>query len=66
MKIKIKNKRKNNKIFNIFTKFFLSSSILILFFWFVPIFINFANKNLQHKEFTNNSKNILNNVLKKR
>ena len=65
MKIKIKNKRKNNKIFNIFTKFFLSSSILILFFWFVPIFINFANKNLQHKEFTNNSKNILNNVLKK-
>ncbi len=34
------------------------------FFYATPIFINFANKNFNNKEFTNNSKNILNHTLK--
>jgi Bax protein len=37
----------------------------MLFFYVAPILINFANKNLNNKEFTNNSKNILDNALNK-
>ena len=33
------------------------------FFYVMPILINFTNKNLNNKEFTNNSKNILNKTL---
>ena len=54
-----------NKIFNIISRFFLSSFIMISFFYIAPIFINFADKNFNNKEFTNNSKNILNDTLKK-
>ena len=35
------------------------------FFYIAPIFINFADKNFNNKEFTNNSKNILNKTLNK-
>ena len=35
------------------------------FFYAMPIILNFANKNLNNKEFTNNSKNILNRTLNK-
>ena len=54
-----------NRSFNIISRFFLSSFIIISFFYVAPIFINFADKNFNNKEFTNNSKNILNNTLKK-
>jgi Bax protein len=37
----------------------LSSFVVIIFFYIAPIFINFAQKNLNTKEFTNNSKKIL-------
>jgi len=40
-------------------KIFLSSFLTISFFYIVPIFINFADKNFYTKEFTNNSKKIL-------
>jgi Bax protein len=54
-----------NKSLNIVLRFSLSSITVILFFYVVPIFINFADKNFNHKEFTNNSKNILNKTLRK-
>ena len=52
-----------NKSLNIVTRFFLSSFIVISFFYTAPIIINFTDKNFNNKEFTNNSKNILNNTL---
>ena len=54
-----------NKSFNIISKFFLSSLIIISFFYVAPIITNFAAKNFHNKEFTNNSQNILNNTLNK-
>ena len=52
-----------NKGFNIVSRFFLSSFIVISFFYVAPIIINFTDKNFNNKEFTNNSKTILNNTL---
>ena len=59
--MKIKNNKKEDikNIFNPFSKFLLSSLILISFFYVIPMFINFADKNFNNKEFTNNSKKIL-------
>ena len=54
-----------NKSFDIVSRFFLSSFVVILFFYVAPIFINFTDKNFNKKEFTNNSKNILNSTLNK-
>ena len=54
-----------NKSFNIVSRFFLSSFIVISFFYVTPIIINFTDKNFQNKEFTNNSKSILNSTLNK-
>ncbi len=54
-----------NKSLNIVSRFFLSSCVVILFFYAAPIFINFTDKNFNNKEFTNNSKNILNYTLNK-
>ena len=54
-----------NKALNIVSRFFLSSFIVTLFFYVAPIIINFTGKNFNNKEFTNNSKNILNNTLNK-
>ena len=54
-----------NKSINIVSRFFLSSFIIISFFYAAPIIINFTDKNFNNKEFTNNSKNILNNTLNK-
>ena len=67
MNLKLKKNpiRVKNKILTTFTRFFLSSFIVILFFYISPIFVNFADKNLTNQEFTNNSKNILNRVLNK-
>ena len=54
-----------NRGFNIVSRFFLSSFIVISFFYVAPVIVNFADKNFNNKEFTNNSKNILNNTLNK-
>tara|TARA_Y100000768_G_scaffold4086_1_gene2915 strand:+ start:541 stop:1605 length:1065 start_codon:yes stop_codon:yes gene_type:complete len=54
-----------NKSLNIASRFFLSSLIVISFFYVTPIVINFADKNFNNKEFANKSKNILNNTLNK-
>ena len=59
------NFNRENNVKNIILKFFLSSFTLILFFYTAPIFINFAAKNFNNKEFTNNSNKILNNTFKK-
>ena len=68
MKNKNKNKKKkfeNNfnllqeKILNTLSRIFLSSFVVISFFYVVPMLINFSNKNFNNKEFTNNSKKIL-------
>ena len=40
-------------------KFFLSSFLMISFFFITPIFIHFADKNFYTKEYTNDSKKIL-------
>ena len=64
-KIKIRHKRVKNKILNTFTRFSLSAFFIASFFYSAPILINFAEKNFNNKEFTNNSKNILNNTLNK-
>ncbi len=65
----IKNKKNTNseynKSFNAISRIFLSSFVIISFFYITPIFINFADKNFNNKEFTNNSKNILDNTLNK-
>ena len=42
-----------------------STFIVISFFYVAPIIINFSDKNFINKEFTNNSKNILNRTLNK-
>tara|TARA_B100000035_G_scaffold34029_1_gene25812 strand:- start:336 stop:1475 length:1140 start_codon:yes stop_codon:yes gene_type:complete len=59
----IKNKKnansEYNKSFNSISRIFLSSFVIISFFYIAPIFINFADKNFNNKEFKNNSKKIL-------
>ena len=59
----IKNKKDTNneynKSFNAISRIFLSSFVMVSFFYIVPIFINFADKNFNNKEFANNSKKIL-------
>ena len=62
-KIKISHKRVKNKILNTFSRFSLSALVVTSFFYTAPIFINFVDKNFNNKEFTNNSKNILNKTL---
>ena len=52
-----------NKSFNIVSRFFLSSFIVISFFYVAPIIINFTDKNFNNEQFTNNSKNILDSTL---
>ncbi len=62
---KTKINLEKNKSLNIISRFFISAIIVISFFYITPLFINFAQKNFNNKEFTNNSKNILNNTLYK-
>ena len=49
-----KEKSLNNLI-----RVLLSSFLMISFFYITPIFLNFTQKNLHNKEFTNTSKQIL-------
>ena len=54
-----------NKAYNIITRFFVSALIIISFFYVAPIINNFTDKNFNNQEYTNNSKNILENTLTK-
>ena len=47
------------KFLNTLSRIFLSSFLVISFFYVAPIIINFSDKNFNNKEFTNNSKKIL-------
>ena len=63
-----KNKNKGilvNRSINIVSRFSLSAFFVLSFFFVMPKIINFADKNFNHKEFTNNSKNILDKTLNK-
>jgi len=63
----IKKRNQNKKNINFFydnnfsslSRILLSSVVVISFFFIIPIFINFTEKNFNTKEFTNNSKKIL-------
>ena len=57
-KIKNLNLFKEKSLNNLL-RIFLSSFLMISFFYIMPIFLNFAKKNFNNKEFTNNSKKIL-------
>ena len=63
----MKNKNTTNffkiKIINTISRIFLSSFIIVSFFYIIPMIINFTEKNFITKEFTKNSKNILDNIL---
>jgi Bax protein len=61
MKKKIENNINlfQEKIINSLSRIFLSSFLVISFFYVAPIIINFSDKNFNNKEFTNNSKKIL-------
>ena len=48
----------NNSI-NSISRIFLSSFVVVSFFYVIPLFINYAEKNFYTKEFENNSKKIL-------
>jgi len=48
-----------NKSFNAISRIFLSSLMIVSFFYITPIFINFAEKNFNTKEFINDSQKIL-------
>ena len=62
--MKNKSNKKNSNFSNYenidtLSRIFLSSFVIISFFYITPLLINFADKNLNTKEFTNNSKKIL-------
>ena len=64
-------KKKNKNIIqaqtiNSISRIFLSSLVLVSIFYVVPILINFTDKNLNTKEYTNNSKKILAYTLNKK
>ena len=64
-----KKKNKNviqAKAINSISRIFLSSLVLVSFFYIVPIMINFTDNNLNTKEYTNNSKKILAYTLNKK
>ena len=64
-------KKKNKNIIqaqtiNSISRIFLSSFVLVSFFYILPILINFTDNNLNTKEYTNNSKKILAYTLNKK
>ena len=64
-----KKKNKDSTQFqtiNSISRIFLSSFILVSFFYIVPILINFTDNNFNTKEYTNNSKKILAYTLNKK
>jgi Bax protein len=64
-KKKIKDNSQTQTI-NSISRIFLSSFVLVSFFYIAPILINFTDKNFNTKEYTNNSKKILAYTLNKK
>ena len=64
-KKKIKDNSQAQTI-NSISRIFLSSFVLVSFFYIAPILINFTDKNFNTKEYTNNSKKILAYTLNKK
>ena len=68
----IDNSKKKNKnvtqaqAINSISRVFLSSLVLVSFFYTIPILINFTDNNFNTKEYTNNSKKILAYTLNKK
>ena len=68
----IDNPKKKNKnviqaqVVNSLSRIFLSSLVLVSFFYVLPILINFTDNNLNTTEYTNNSKKILAYTLNKK
>jgi Bax protein len=68
----VESPKKKNKVIsptqtiNSISRIFLSSFVLVSFFYIAPILINFADKNFNTREYTNNSKKILAYTLNKR
>ena len=68
----VESSKKKNKdstqiqTINSISRIFLSSFILVSFFYIVPILINFTDNNFNTKEYTNNSKKILAYTLNKK
>jgi Bax protein len=68
----IDNPKKKNKniiqaqAINSISRIFLSSLVLVSFFYIIPILINFTDNNLNTKEYSNNSKKILSYTLNKK
>ena len=65
------SKKKNKNIIqsqtiNSISRIFLSSLVLVSFFYVLPILINFTDNNFNTKEYTNNSKKILAYTLNKK
>ena len=58
-----KNKKNKNFIYRnsikSVSRIFLSSAIVVSFFYIIPIFLEFEDKNFNKRHFTNNSKKIL-------
>jgi Bax protein len=64
-----KKKNKNfiqTQTINSISRIFISSLVLVSFFYVLPILINFTDNNLNTKEYTNNSKKILAYTLNKK
>jgi Bax protein len=64
-----KKKNKNfiqTQTINSISRIFISSLVLVSFFYIVPILINFTDNNFNTKEYTNNSKKILAYTLNKK
>ena len=51
---------------NTLIRVFISSFLVITFFYITPVFINFADKNFNFQEYTNNSQKILAYTLNKK
>ena len=65
----LKQKNKNlaqTQTINSISRIFLSSFVLVSFFYILPILINFTEKNFNTKEYTNNSQKILAYTLNKK
>ena len=60
-----KSENSKDQSLNVLSRFLLSALMVTSFFYVAPVLINFAEKNFNNEEYTNNSKNILNKTLKR-
>ena len=60
-----KSENSKDQSLNVLSRFLLSALMVTSFFYVAPVLINFAEKNFNNEEYTNNSKNILSKALKR-